>query len=130
MVDPTTVERAKRGEHEAFGTLVERHAGAIANYLHRFLPDGDDIDDLLQEVFLKAYLNLSRFDPARGASSVSRPTPVSMRSGGVNGTRTGRLRSRDHGPSSQAAPPAPRRNTITGSTSVRHSSRYPRRKDR
>ncbi len=67
MVDPTTVERAKRGEHEAFGTLVERHAGAIANYLHRFLPDGDDIDDLLQEVFLKAYLNLSRFDPARGA---------------------------------------------------------------
>ena len=67
MDEPSAVTGAREGDHLAFGALIEHHAAAIANYLHRFLPDGDDIDDLLQEVFLKAYLNLARFDPARGA---------------------------------------------------------------
>jgi len=30
------------------------------------MPDGDDKDDLFQEVFLKTYLNMHRFDPAKG----------------------------------------------------------------
>ena len=67
MDEPSTVLKAREGDHEAFGALIEHHAGAIANYLCRFMPDGDDIDDLLQEVFLKAYLHLSRYDPDRGA---------------------------------------------------------------
>ena len=66
MDESAAVARARAGDHGAFGILVDRHAPAIANYLWRFLSDPDDIDDLLQEIFLKAYLNLARFDPARG----------------------------------------------------------------
>ena len=67
MDEPIAVERARKGDHEAFGALVEHHGAAIANYLYRFMPDKDDIDDRLQEVFLKAYLSMTRFDPTRGA---------------------------------------------------------------
>lgn len=66
MDDLTLVRRAQRGDTEAFGMLLHRYGNSVANYLNRFMPDRDDIDDLFQEVFLKAFLNLARFDAARG----------------------------------------------------------------
>ena len=45
---------------------MKMHAGSIYNFTHRFMPDEDDVDDVVQEVFLKALQNLHRYDPARG----------------------------------------------------------------
>jgi len=66
MNDEALVSRARRGDSRAFEILVRRHAGAIVNFLRRFMPDGDDVEDIAQEVFLQAFRSLGRFDPARG----------------------------------------------------------------
>lgn len=67
MNDAAMVSRAQRGDVGAFEVLARRHGSAITNYLSRFMPDEDDVEDLFQEVFLKAYLNLSRFEASRGS---------------------------------------------------------------
>ncbi len=67
MDDAALAYRAQHGERDSFEMLVYKHAGTVANYLRRFMPDGDDRDDLFQEVFLKAYINLHQFDQDRGS---------------------------------------------------------------
>ena len=58
MREPTDSDlwaRATAGDAEAFGTLYERHAGAIYNYLFRRLADFSQAEDLTAVVFLEAY---------------------------------------------------------------------------
>ncbi len=59
------VRQAQSGDREAFGRLMKLHAGAVYNFAHRYMPDKDDVDDVVQDVFLKAFQNLSRFDPSQ-----------------------------------------------------------------
>ncbi len=60
--DEELVASVLRGEQERFGDLVERYQGRLVNYLLRLLGDAEDAHDLAQEVFLKIYLALDRFD--------------------------------------------------------------------
>jgi RNA polymerase sigma-70 factor (ECF subfamily) len=57
------VAAALRGEPDRFGDLVERYQGRLVNYLFRLLRNTDDAHELAQEVFLKVYQVLDRFDP-------------------------------------------------------------------
>jgi len=66
MTDEVLIDRALEGERRAYEMLVHRHSDAIRNYLIRFMPDRDDAEDILQEVFIRAFGNLGRFDPDRG----------------------------------------------------------------
>jgi len=66
MTDEMLIDRAREGERRACEMLVHRHSDAIRNYLIRFMPDRDDAEDILQEVFIRAFGNLDRFDPRRG----------------------------------------------------------------
>ncbi|HWP82620.1 MAG TPA: sigma-70 family RNA polymerase sigma factor [Bacteroidota bacterium] len=55
--------RAFRGGHEdAFEELVRRYQRAIANVIYLTLGDRQEVEDLTQEVFIRAYKSLSRFD--------------------------------------------------------------------
>ncbi len=60
------VERAKKGDREAFGVLVDQYKDKIYNYVSRMLSDPYEAEDVTQEAFLRAYRSLPRF---RGASS-------------------------------------------------------------
>ncbi len=60
------VERAKEGDREAFGRLVDEYKDKIYNYVSRMLSDPYEAEDVTQEAFLRAYRSLPRF---RGASS-------------------------------------------------------------
>jgi RNA polymerase sigma-70 factor (ECF subfamily) len=60
------VRQAQSGDREAFDHLMKLHAGSIYNFTHRFMHEEDDVDDVIQEVFLKALQNLHRYDPTRG----------------------------------------------------------------
>lgn len=65
-VEPTDeelVEAVLRGERERFGDLVERYQGRLVSYLYRLLRSVDDAHELAQEVFVKVYQALDRFDP-------------------------------------------------------------------
>lgn len=51
------------GDRERFGDLVERYQGRLVNYLFRLLRNLDEAHELAQEVFLKVYQVLDRYDP-------------------------------------------------------------------
>jgi RNA polymerase sigma-70 factor, ECF subfamily len=59
----------QNGSTEAFGTLIQRYEAKISRYARRFLFDHEDTKDLVQEVFLKAYINIKSFDTKRSFSS-------------------------------------------------------------
>ena len=58
------VHRAKQGDDEAFGMLVEQYQDKIYGYVFRMLHDSDEAEDVAQEVFIRAYQNLAGFREA------------------------------------------------------------------
>lgn len=59
------VERALQGDQDAFAELVYTFQDAVYNLCYRILYDRVEAEDAAQEAFLRAYLNLSRYDPGR-----------------------------------------------------------------
>jgi RNA polymerase sigma-70 factor (ECF subfamily) len=57
------------GKTELFSLLIERYEKKIGRYARKFLADSDDINDVLQEIFIKVYVNIKSFDTTRKFSS-------------------------------------------------------------
>jgi RNA polymerase sigma-70 factor (ECF subfamily) len=55
------VERFRRGEDSAFDRIVEQHSAEIAALANRLLGWPGDVDDVVQEVFVAAFLGLKKF---------------------------------------------------------------------
>lgn len=63
--DPTDDELVRSvlaGDRERFGELVERYQTRVVNYLYRIVRNLDDAHDLAQEVFVRVYQALDRYD--------------------------------------------------------------------
>ena len=67
MLEEELLTRARDGDTAAFNALLERHSGAVWNYLLRFMPGTADCEDLFQDVFVKAWLKLDSYNCGRGA---------------------------------------------------------------
>jgi len=64
--DRDLIVKARRGDVEAYNLLISRWDRRIFNYLYRLVKSREDAMDLSQDVFLKAYQNLSKLeDPTR-----------------------------------------------------------------
>lgn len=61
--DEQLVALVLKGDRDRFGELIGRYQARLVNYLYRLLRNLDDAHDLAQEVFLKVYQALDRFDP-------------------------------------------------------------------
>lgn len=61
------VERLVRGDRSVFDQIVGQHQQRIARLVYRLLGWSDEVDDVVQEVFLKVLKNLAAF---RGQSSL------------------------------------------------------------
>jgi RNA polymerase sigma-70 factor, ECF subfamily len=59
------LKRARAGDEEAFARLVETYQTAIFNLCYRMLGESGEAEDAAQESFLRAYSQLSTYDPAR-----------------------------------------------------------------
>jgi RNA polymerase sigma factor (sigma-70 family) len=65
-VDAELVNRSRTGDRAAFGLLVERHQASVARLLRALFANLAGVEDLVQESFLRAYLDLERLrDPGR-----------------------------------------------------------------
>ncbi len=66
--DSALVARAKTGDRKAFRVLVERHQQSVALTVVSMLGRTSEVDDVVQDVFLRCYQTLDRF---RGDASFS-----------------------------------------------------------
>ena len=60
--DEEIAKRVQGGDVDSFGVLIERYEEKIARYARKFLMRGEDVKDIVQEVFIKAYVNIQSFD--------------------------------------------------------------------
>jgi len=60
-VDQALVERAQRGDRQAFGLLVSKYQRKLARLLSRLIRDPAEVEDVAQETFIKAYRALPSF---------------------------------------------------------------------
>jgi RNA polymerase sigma-70 factor, ECF subfamily len=61
--DVDVVAAVLAGHTERYEELVQRYQGRIVNYLYRVVHSLEDAHDLAQEVFLRVYRALDRYDP-------------------------------------------------------------------
>ncbi|MCX7994325.1 MAG: RNA polymerase sigma factor [candidate division WOR-3 bacterium] len=59
--DETLIQAVKSGDAEAFGPLIERYKIVIYRLVYRMVRNRDDAEDLVQEIFIKAYKGLKDF---------------------------------------------------------------------
>ncbi|HXG90606.1 MAG TPA: RNA polymerase sigma factor [Vicinamibacterales bacterium] len=60
--DRATVALACDGDSDAFRSLVDRHSRYVFNVAYRLTGNAPDAEDVVQDTFLKAYKQLSRFE--------------------------------------------------------------------
>ena len=63
--DAALVARARSGDRDAFGVLVDRYADQARRVARAVLQDPDDADDAAQDAFLAALVKLDQYDSAR-----------------------------------------------------------------
>jgi RNA polymerase sigma-70 factor, ECF subfamily len=61
LSDDLLVTRFQGGDHDAFRQIMDRHSERIRNLIYSMFNNSDLVDDLTQEVFIKAYRALPGF---------------------------------------------------------------------
>lgn len=69
LSDNELVERYLAGESRRFQELVVRYQSRMVNFIQRSIGDRDRAEDLAQEVFIRVYRHLKRFDPEKKFST-------------------------------------------------------------
>lgn len=66
LTDKQLVERVQRGDQRAYDLLVLKYQHKIFGLISRYVKDSDEVQDVAQEAFIKAYRALPKF---RGESA-------------------------------------------------------------
>lgn len=61
VTDQALIERVQKGDKKAFDLLVLKYQNRIMNVLSRYLYDQNEVQDMAQEAFIKAYRALPNF---------------------------------------------------------------------
>lgn len=61
QIDQALVERVQQGDKKAFDILVLKYQHRIIKLVARFVRNGDEVQDVTQEAFIKAYRALKNF---------------------------------------------------------------------
>jgi RNA polymerase sigma-70 factor (ECF subfamily) len=61
LEEQALVERFRRGDDSAFDRIVERHGAEIAALANRLLGWPQDVEDVVQDVFVSAFTGLRKF---------------------------------------------------------------------
>jgi len=75
QTDAQLVALTRGGNREAYGTLVARYQGHVYGLAYSLVEDWTDAQDVAQETFIRAYVNLGQLrEPARFAAWLRRVT--------------------------------------------------------
>jgi RNA polymerase sigma-70 factor (ECF subfamily) len=69
LEDGQVVMRHLGGEPQAFGALVDRYQTRLLNFVNRTIGDRERAEDLVQEVFIRVFRHLHRFDQTKKFST-------------------------------------------------------------
>ena len=69
LSEEALLNKARRGDDEAFATLVEVYQRPVYNLCYRMLGNKRDAEDAAQETFIRAYKAIHRYDPKRKFST-------------------------------------------------------------
>src|SRR5574337_896079 len=69
VADEQLAMLVQKGDKEMFGELIDRYDKKMKRYCTKFFYGHHNIEDLVQEVFLKAYQNILSFRPDQKFSS-------------------------------------------------------------
>jgi len=69
QTDEEIVRLVQAGDIESFSFLIERYEAKIKRYARKFLSGTEDIEDIVQEIFIKVYSNIQSVDTDRKFSS-------------------------------------------------------------
>lgn len=69
LTDEEITLKVQTGDSESFGVLVGRYEAKMLRYAKKFLFGYDDAQDLVQDVFIKAYIHIQSFDAKQKFSS-------------------------------------------------------------
>ena len=67
--DTALVNAYLHGETRTFDVLVERYQSRLLNFVYRIVGDRERSEDLVQEVFVRVYRHLGRFDRSKKFST-------------------------------------------------------------
>lgn len=63
LTDEALVEKIKQGNIELFEEIVARYQRKLVNYIYRMINDYDSAMELCQEVFIKVFSSLDKYNP-------------------------------------------------------------------
>jgi len=61
--------KARRGDKQAFGQLIEAYQGPVFNLAYRMLGNSGEAEEAAQEAFIRAYTRLDSYDPTHKFST-------------------------------------------------------------
>ena len=63
--DEQLIERYLNGDEQSLEILIERHIKPIYRFIYRFVRDGSQAQDITQDVFVRMWRNIKKFDRKR-----------------------------------------------------------------
>ena len=69
LTDEKIVEIIRENNQELYSEIIKRYQAKLSHYLRKFIYDSDELEDVLQVVFIKAFKNLHGFDARKKFSS-------------------------------------------------------------
>jgi len=63
---PELVQLCLNGDDDAWANLVEEYRGLVYSICYLFCGSTQDAEDLVQDTFVKIWMNLGSYDPSRG----------------------------------------------------------------
>lgn len=69
LPDEKLIEIIRENDRELYSEIIKRYQTKLSHYLRKFICNADELEDVLQDIFIKAYRNLYGFDTKKKFSS-------------------------------------------------------------
>ena len=69
LSDEQIIGKVLEDNKDIYIEIIKRYEKKLSHYLHTFISDQDEIEDVIQVVFIKTYKNLYGFDQNKKFSS-------------------------------------------------------------